>query len=78
MSKIKISLLFLTALLLTACQLFTGPDTPVSSSATLPRRPNILIILSDDQRYDTMDYMPRTKARIFNEGIAFPNAYVTT
>jgi len=78
MSKIRIALLFLTALLLTACQLFTSSDTPVSSSATLPNRPNILIILSDDQRYDTMDYMPRTAARIFNEGIAFPNAYVTT
>jgi arylsulfatase A-like enzyme len=78
MSKIKISLLFLTALLLTACQLFTGPDTRVSSSATLPSRPNILIILSDDQRYDTMKYMPRTAARIFNEGVTFPNAYVTT
>ncbi len=78
MGKIKMSLLLLTTLLLTACQLSTGTDTPVSSSATLPSRPNILIILSDDQRYDTMQYMPRTAARIFNEGIAFPNAYVTT
>jgi arylsulfatase A-like enzyme len=79
MRNIKIALLSLTALLLlTACQLFNNPDTPVSSSAALPSRPNILIILSDDQRYDTMDYMPRTAARIFNEGIAFPNAYVTT
>jgi arylsulfatase A-like enzyme len=78
MSKIKISLLILTALLLTACHLVTSPDTAVATSATPPTRPNILIILSDDQRYDTMDYMPRTAARIFNEGIAFPNAYVTT
>jgi arylsulfatase A-like enzyme len=78
MSKIKICLLFLTALLLTGCQPFTGPHTPVSSSPTLPTRPNILIILSDDQRYDTMDYMPRTVARIFKEGVAFPNAYITT
>jgi len=37
-----------------------------------------LLILSDDQRHDTMDYMPRTKARIFGEGISFPNAYITT
>jgi len=78
MRNIKIALLFLTAQLLTACQLFTSPDTPVSSSATLPSRPNILIILSDDQRYDTMDYMPRTVARIFKEGVTFPNAYITT
>lgn len=74
----KIALLFLTALFLTACQLSTSPDTAVSSSPTLPTRPNILIILSDDQRYDTMDYMPRTVARIFKEGVTFPNAYITT
>jgi N-acetylglucosamine-6-sulfatase len=41
-------------------------------------RPNFLLILSDDQRHDTMDYMPRTKARIFGEGVSFPNAYITT
>jgi hypothetical protein len=39
MSKIKISLLFLTALLLTGCRLSTSPDTPVSSSPALPSRP---------------------------------------
>ena len=41
-------------------------------------RPNFLIILSDDQRHDTMDYMPRTKARIFAEGATFERAYITT
>ena len=78
MTNVKVSLLLLTVLLLMACQVVTIPDTPLSSSATGPSRPNILIILSDDQRYDTMDYMPRTMARIFKEGVAFPNAYVTT
>jgi arylsulfatase A-like enzyme len=79
MRKIKIALLFLTGLLLTACQWSTSTDTPGSSSSpTLPSRPNILIILSDDQRYDTVDYMPRTAARIFKQGVAFANAYVTT
>ncbi|HEU4368904.1 MAG TPA: sulfatase-like hydrolase/transferase [Methylomirabilota bacterium] len=41
-------------------------------------RPNFLIILSDDQRHDTLDYMPRTKARIFGEGVTFSRAYITT
>ncbi len=41
-------------------------------------RANFLVILSDDQRHDTMDYMPRTKARIFGEGVSLPNAYITT
>jgi arylsulfatase A-like enzyme len=46
--------------------------------STKAGRPNFLIIISDDQRYDTMDFMPRTKARIFDQGINFSNAYVTT
>jgi len=42
-------------------------------------RPNILVIITDDQRFDTVkDYMPRTQARIFNEGMSFANAYATT
>ena len=47
-------------------------------SPTFAERPNVLIILSDDQRYDTMDYMPLTKARLFAGGVSFPNAYITT
>ena len=49
---------------------------PAATATTA--RPNFLVILSDDQRHDTMDYMPRTKARIFGEGVSFPNAYITT
>jgi len=42
-------------------------------------RPNILVIITDDQRFDTIkDVMPRTQARIFNEGVTFANAYLTT
>ena len=41
-------------------------------------RPNILIIVTDDQRYDTMKYMPETVARIFDQGVAFTNGFVTT
>jgi arylsulfatase A-like enzyme len=42
-------------------------------------RPNILVIITDDQRFDTIkEAMPRTQARIFDEGLAFANAYATT
>jgi arylsulfatase A-like enzyme len=54
----------------------TSAQSPVGTAAA--GRPNFLVILSDDQRHDTIDYMPLTKARIFGEGISFPNAYVTT
>ncbi len=52
------------------------------SCATLPRinetRPNFLIILTDDQRYDTMSYMPATVATIFDQGVTFTHGYDTT
>lgn len=42
-------------------------------------RPNILLIIADDQRYDALrGYMPQTEGRIFNQGMSFEKAYVTT
>jgi len=41
-------------------------------------RPNFLIILTDDQRYDTMKYMPNTQRLIFDQGVTFSNGYITT
>lgn len=52
--------------------------TPSPTATPEPAPPNILLILSDDQRFDTIDYMPRTKSRIFNEGARFSRAYITT
>jgi N-acetylglucosamine-6-sulfatase len=48
-------------------------DRPIFRSG-----PNILLIITDDQRYDTIDYMPETKARIFDQGVVFNSAYITT
>jgi arylsulfatase A-like enzyme len=41
-------------------------------------RPNFLIIITDDQRYDTMEYMPNTRQWIFDQGVTFSSGYVTT
>ena len=41
-------------------------------------RPNFLIIVSDDQRFDTMDYMPNTQQLIFDQGVTFSSGYITT
>lgn len=51
-----------------------------SGCTTAPEdtRPNIIIIVTDDQRYDTMQYMPETMARIFDQGVTFTNGFVTT
>lgn len=41
-------------------------------------RPNFLIIVTDDQRYDTMEYMPNTQQMIFDQGVTFTNGFITT
>lgn len=41
-------------------------------------RPNFLIIITDDQRYDSMQYMPRTQELIFDQGVTFSRGYITT
>jgi N-acetylglucosamine-6-sulfatase len=52
-----------------------------------PLRPNILFILTDDQRWDTTDathspsgafVMPRTRAELADHGVEFTEAFMTT
>jgi len=42
--------------------------------------PNILLIISDDQRFDDLDneVMPQVSQRIFERGVTFSRGYVTT
>lgn len=40
--------------------------------------PNILIIMTDDQRWDTIQYMPAVMQRLVGEGVKFTNSFVTT
>jgi N-acetylglucosamine-6-sulfatase len=71
-SLLKLRLTFLILILVLLLQ----------ACASLPRlnddRPNFLIIITDDQRYDTMEYMPDTQALIFDQGVTFSSAYITT
>jgi arylsulfatase A-like enzyme len=57
-----------------------GPDPQ-------PLRPNLLLILTDDQRWDTSDathgldgtpVMPRTRAELADRGVEFSDAFMTT
>jgi len=41
-------------------------------------RPNFIIIITDDQRFDTMEYMPNTQQLIFDQGVTFSSGYITT
>ncbi len=50
----------------------------VDSVAPRHHQPNILLILTDDQRPEMLDAMPETLARIAGEGLRFRNAFTTT
>jgi N-acetylglucosamine-6-sulfatase len=63
---------FVFALLLLS--LLAGCKSPFQKD----ERPNILIIVTDDQRYDTMDVMPETLAGIFDQGVEFKHGFITT
>jgi arylsulfatase A-like enzyme len=58
--------------------LFLSLGTSGCSAGKNAPRPNFLIIITDDQRYDTMEYMPKTQAGIFDEGVTFSKGYITT
>ncbi|MCB0320762.1 MAG: sulfatase [Bdellovibrionales bacterium] len=59
--------------ILFACLLLSG------EIAIAAEKPNILLIVTDDQRYDDLDdFMPFTKETIFNAGLQFAKGYITT
>ena len=55
------------------------PSTGTVSSARLAdARPNIIFILTDDQPYHTVDYMPTVRDVLMKNGVVFENGFVTT
>jgi arylsulfatase A-like enzyme len=50
----------------------------VSTPPTIDDRPNILLIVTDDQRADTLHVMPAVQRWFVDEGVRFPFAYATT
>jgi arylsulfatase A-like enzyme len=57
-----------------------GPWSPVPTRSVAPSsavgQPNIVLILTDDQRADTLRYMPIVRRLLVDEGVAFTNGYV--
>ena len=42
------------------------------------KKPNIIIILTDDQDVDSMKYMPKLNKHLVERGVNFTEAFVTT
>lgn len=53
-------------------------ETSLSSQRLNDKRPNIIFILTDDQPYHTVDYMPFVKTELMAKGVVFENGFVTT
>ncbi len=51
---------------------------PVNPSPPVFTRPNVLIIVTDDQRVDQMRVLPRTNGLFKSGGVTFSNAYAAT
>jgi N-acetylglucosamine-6-sulfatase len=50
-------------------------DTPTPPRAT---HPNIVLLLTDDQRWDTLPYMPAVQRLLVAQGVTFTNSFTTT
>lgn len=61
------------------------PSPPPTVTATAPPvdqpvdlRPNVVVVLTDDQRRDTLPYMPRVQQLLVEKGVSYSNAMVPT
>lgn len=55
-----------------------GQALPCPASMVQPSaRPNIVLILTDDQQYQTIGAMSLTRSLLVDQGTSFPNAFVT-
>jgi N-acetylglucosamine-6-sulfatase len=52
------------------------PFGSATSDGSFIVEPNVVIILSDDQRYDEMAHMPNVESDLIDEGVSFSNALV--
>jgi N-acetylglucosamine-6-sulfatase len=43
-----------------------------------PERPNIVLVVTDDQRWDTLEAMPAVERLLVDGGVTFRNAFATT
>ncbi len=61
--------------------LFPNANPTILPSSDLrlnDERPNIIVIMTDDQSYNTVEYMPTVKVVLMKDGIYFKNAFATT
>src|SRR5262245_44598200 len=63
------------ALALAAACAGAGLATPAASAQT-SEQPNIVVVLTDDQRWDTLSAMPAVEQELVAKGVTFTNSFV--
>ena len=53
-------------------------SAPVTVTVDNPPRPDIVLIVTDDQRFDLMQYMPLTASRLVPDAVQFTHAFAPT
>jgi len=54
------------------------PGSPVADDAPGDQRPDVVVILTDDQRRESMTYMPAVQRLLVDQGTRYPQAMVPT
>lgn len=54
------------------------PAGPTTATAAVDDRPNVILIVTDDQRWDTLWAMPNVRELLGGHGVTFTNAFVPT
>jgi N-acetylglucosamine-6-sulfatase len=60
-----------------ALALLPGGPVPASPAAASTTTPNIVLILTDDQRFDTLWAMPTVESELVGHGVDFVNGFVS-
>src|SRR6478672_10644277 len=54
-----------------------APRAVRMSGGRIRAKPNIVLILTDDQRWDTLSWMPTVQRELVAHGVTFANAFVS-
>ena len=77
---VALALAMLTAVAAFATIATLGGPTPVQTAhavPAIPKRPNVVMLMTDDQTVDDMRVMPNTRRLIGGQGVTFSKSYVS-
>lgn len=77
MRSMRRAVFILAAIFTVLILLASRAPLPVPASAAEPLRPNILVIMTDDQTVADMRVLPKTRALVGEQGTAFTNSFVS-